>query len=363
MNTAQLMLFPQECARLNTAIETISEQRIPLTNNLNFVREIYTAMVSLPQGSVILAAAHGGNTSDEVCAWITECLRNGPDGQARGNPPAMSVIKTPLGENQRLQRKYLLDAYHGAVPLSRLAHTHEPQFQLQFGQSFLSQDRMQVVAGLIAGRPIDYYLLRDAHQLQRPGDVLWDAREHVRYIIQLAQISGRTHVLLGRMTTLWQWLDDSSIADAVTPCMLHPYDLEVPHDASEFADMLTAYDAVIPWCKGITLVGHIQEVNSVVWGSPQRVRKWVLNALTGAKARGMEELDWKCFWERKPTPAECTEAKAEFDLHWAHTKHQTMKPPVQTETVLVSANAVKPKRQSKPGRCNPKRRDVGFEAA
>ena len=357
------MLFPQECARLNTAIETISEQRIPLTNHLNFVREICTAMLSLRHGSVILAAAHGGNTSDEVCSWITEFLRNGPDGQPKENPPLMSVIKTPLAENQRLQRKYLLDAYHGAVPLSWLVHTHEPKFQLQFGQSFLSQDRMQVVAGLIAGRPIDYYLIRDAHQFQRPGDALWDAREHVRYIIQLAQNSGRTHVLLGRMTTLWEWLDDCSIADAVTPCLLHPYDLDVAQDASEFMDMLSAYDSVIPWCKGTTLVGRIQEVNSIVWGSPQRVRKWVLNALTGAKSRGLEELDWKFFWERKPTLTECNEAKAEFVLHWEYTKHQTMKPAVHTDVEVTPPKVEKNKRRSKPGRCNPKRRDVGFEAA
>jgi len=363
MNDVQLMLFPQATAEVDAAIATIGAQRLPLPNHLHFVGELCASMTSLPAGSVILAAAPGGSTSDEVCSWVKEYFQNASSAKTGERPAQLAVINTPMAENLRLQRKFLLDAYRGALPLSRIKHVHEPQFQLEFGQSFLSNDPFQVVSGLIAARAIDYYILRDAHNLQRPGVSMWDARDQVRYLIQLAQNSGRTHVLLGRLRTVWQWLKDPQIAEALTPCLLHPYDVAKDDEAATFMRLLLTFDGVVPWKKGHNLAEHFSEINEVVHGSPQRLKKWVLNALTGAKAKGLQAITWDFFCERKPTASESLEAAAEFKISQNFLRRQGTTSGADTDTGDAPAPVVKPVRKTKPGRSKPKRYTVGQDAA
>jgi hypothetical protein len=173
-------------------------------------------------------------------------------------------------------------------------------------------------------------------------------------------------------------LEDNAIADAVTPCLLHPYDIIKDDEKADFLGLLQAYDSVIPWAKGDSLGGRIDDVNSVVYGSPQRVRKWALNALTGAKAIGLEKLTWKSFWERKPTKAESDEAKIEFGLRQEYLSYQEDGLPGQSgcdhgqqagepsdkdQSNGGQLEKKKVKRRRNPGRCKPKRNVVGEEAA
>jgi hypothetical protein len=159
-------------------------------------------------------------------------------------------------------------------------------------------------------------------------------------------------VLLGNVSVICRWLKVPEIADAVSLCPLRPYDLTDETDLMSFQQLLGTYDGIIPWHGAAPLVEHTHAINSAVSGCPVRLRKWVMDALIAAKARGRAELDWKFIESFAPLAQERKTAAADF------TSIRDLRGPLPK---APASSAEKP--DKKRFQRSLERNEVGFDAA
>ncbi len=353
MNEVQMSLFVEAPPRVEEALNKLQVGALTLPNLEHHIRHVGTSMISAKPGSVILAGA----TANESMLPMLSRFHDQAQTHGIGNgASAICWITAPAASSARALQRKLLDSYQEATRLQASRRVCAPQAELVFDWSQLSRDPVRVVTGLVSQRPFDYYVLRRASDLVRCGSNVAESIEHVRYIIRMAEMMQRTHVIVASPAQVQRWLRSPEIAEATELCLMKPYDLAVPEEDLLFQSILHSFDQVIPWHAGDCLLHHREEIHRYVWGCPTRLQAWIRRALTVAKAKGASELPWSLFIEHRPIATITEAARADYAAA------QELCGP-RTQSVAKRTASVTHYRRVKPGQRKPHRDDVGYDAA
>lgn len=313
MNETQLLLFKDAPEAVDSAIHTLTAYTPTLPNHLTFAQQLGTQLLTLPPGSVILAAVPMAAATGDLCVLLQQYL---DEAQSRGVGPGsggLAILSVPTAPSPKRLEESLLDRYRDAPALSSVRRVSPAMTDLVLHSDIIQRDRFQVTSSLVAHRvSTHYYLLHNAHFLQRSRGGVVESADHVRWIIRMAEESRRTQVLLGNASVVCKWLATPEIADATVSCPLMPYDISDKGDRGSFESLLATYQQAIPWAETPRLVEKLDVINWAVSGCPVRLQKWMLRALMSAKAQGRAALDWEFVSEHSPLPAEQRAAADDF---------------------------------------------------
>lgn len=353
MNEIQLPLFLETPLPIEEALSKFKDNVLTLPNQENFIRHLGTSMLSANRGTVILAAAP---SHDAILPLLNRFHDQAHEHGAGGGSSAICWITIPGASSSRALQRKILDSYQEATRLQSSRRVCAPQAELIFDWSQLSRDPVRVVTGLVSQRPFDYYVLQRASDLVRCGSNVSESIEHIRYIIRMAEMMQRTHVIIASPAQVNRWLRSVEIAEATAHCLMKPYDLTVADENLIFLSLLNSFDGLIPWREGHCLLEHPEEINRYVWGCPARLHGWIKRALMAAKAKGMPHLTWQLFLEHRPIKAISEAAQADYS---AAQELCGPKSSTSSETKTPKTHY----RPLKPGQRKPVRDDVGIDAA
>jgi hypothetical protein len=159
--------------------------------------------------------------------------------------------------------------------------------------------------------------------------------------------------LLGSYGVLFRWLSIPEIVESVSVCVLKPYDIEDATEGKVFRGLLNTYDNLLPWDGKAQLLANADNVHFAVSGCPFRLRKWLLDSLILAKARGLGGLSGKLLEDTAPLDAEQRAAWKDFQ------RVRKLRQPFQKSVPETVVSEGKKKRFPR----SLKRPDVGFAAA
>lgn len=354
MNGTQLSLFLETPPPIEEAMLKLKDKVFTLPNQQHFIRHLGTSMISADQGTVILAAAPSHNA---ILPMLNRFHDEAHDHGAGNGSSSICWITVPGASSSRALQRKLLDSYQEATRLQSSRCVRTSQAELIFDWSQLSRDPVRVITGLVSQRPFDYYVLQRASDLVRCGSNVSESVEHIRYIIRMAKMMQRTHVIIACPAQVNRWLRSAEIAEATEHCLMKPYDLNVADENLVFLSLLNSFDGLIPWEKGDCLFDHPDEINLYVWGCPTRLHGWIRRALMVAKAKGLSQLTWRLFLEHRPIKAISDAAEADYKA--AQDLCGPKAPTASSETKTPKTHY----RPVKPGQRIPVRDDVGIDAA
>lgn len=358
MQNEQLSLFAEPSDAINRAIARLSTARGRTPAFTKLIAQAGSLMLARPRGSLIIVTAPSGFATDQACAAIEEYLE---DAKSKGYGPGragVATVEIPHATSRRLLQRQIPEIYT-SLPAGMIGHIHKPQFFLDFSPGYVAPNPLQQICGLLRARPIEYYLVTKAHYLSPAGSSVDDGINQVRFFIQLAAQSKRTHVLFTNASTAREWLGNGEITNEVSACWLRPYNRADKESSTEFRRILKGYDEVIPPReKGFTLVSHAREIHDAVCGCTFRLSKWVLNTLVSVRARGGDRVSWRDFCECAPSAVETNQAQREYDDIKAMSSALT--PPVVKPEDDKSERSRKGKGQAKPGQRSLGRDRIGL---
>ncbi len=356
MNEVQMSLFLESAPPVEAALTKFNGNIFAAPNQEHYIRHTGTAMLSAKPGTVILAAAP---SHDGILPLLNRFHDEARDHGSGNGSAAICWITVPAASSARALQRKLLDSYQEATRLQASRRVCAPQTELLFDWAQLSRDPIRVVTGLVSQRPFDFYVVRRASDLVRCGSQFSESIEHIRYIIRMAEMMQRTHVIVACPAQVNRWLRSVEIAESTELCLMKPYDLTVPGEKKVFLSLLHSFDKLIPWQAGDGLLDHADEINQHVWGCPTRLHGWVRRALMAAKAKGMAHLTWPHVLEHRPIKTISDAAKADFEAAQALCGPKAGVPATSGGQTIPKAH-YKP---VKPGQRKPHRDDVGFDAA
>lgn len=299
---------------MDSALEVVTNVALPDYNYGAFVREVAVRALDQRRGSVILCAAPAGINCDELVVSLEQELEARHRERTGTHFEGIRIIDTPSSGRRKLGASSLLETYHHAAETPGVSHSRPPEYQLEFGESIIVPNQFQRISSLLHRRPSQVYLFKNIHLLQSANGSVGNACDALMTLVEMAAQSKRTHVLIGHTRVVLEWLRNSDIARAVSPCILAPYDLQNETDGASFTAVVRAYDQILPWGGGESLEGHLAEVDKVISGSPSRLRKWLGQALCKAKAEREDSLSWDRVFSARLLPTEQAEASAELEL-------------------------------------------------
>lgn len=311
MSTKQLNLFPEPSEAVENAIDKLSSVKALAPNYAVFVRELGLHMTTKPSGSLIIAAVPNRFATSQACASLEDYLEAAKRHGHGGGKADLLTLEIPHAHNVRAQQTQLADIYSG-LQLPRRKSEPEAQFTLDIDSGFSRPTPIQRICRLIRDRTAEYYLVRDAHYLSPSGGSIHDGINQVRFFIQLAHRSKKTHVLFTNPLTVRDWLTSGEINGEVTDHWLRPYNKRNTESYREFKGILKGYDAVIPRDKDFTLLKHADNIYGLVWGCTYRLNKWAINTLVSVRARDLKVVTWDDFLKCQPSPEEQKHARSEF---------------------------------------------------
>jgi hypothetical protein len=354
MIESQMLLFNDAPERVTEAIKTLNDSTVLLPNYEDFVRQLGTKLTTLAPGTVILGAVPNAAAIDEVSALLRTHLNQA---QACGfgmGGDALATLSVPLAVNVKAQQRALLATYNNGPRFSDVRRGTAEQLVLETELGPGPVSPFHVTAALVSHRAsTSYYLLQNAHHLQRPGASLMEGAEQLRLIVRLAAESKRTQVLLGSYGVLFRWLSIPEIVESVSACVLKPYDMGDTGEEKIFRGLLNTYDKLLPWDGKAQLLANADNVHFAVSGCPFRLRKWLLDSLILAKARGLAGLSGKLLGDTGPLDAEQRAAWKDFQCV------RKLRQPFQQSVPKPVESEGKKKRFPR----SLKRPDVGFAAA
>lgn len=312
MNTQQLSLFVEPSDRINQAIAKLTGARGLRPNAQTFVSQLGSLMTANPPGSLIIAAVPNGPATEQTCDALERYLEQA---KARGfghGKASIATLEIPHVHNRRMLQRQIPDLYT-SLPASKIGHVHKPQFLLDFSPGYVPPTPMQQICGLLRARAVEYYLVSKAHYLSPSGSSVADGINQVRFFIQLASQSKRTHVLFTNAGTAREWLGSGEITNEVSSCWLRPYNRADSKSFAEFKGLLKGYDLIAPREDGFTLLSNAKQIYDAVWGCTYRLHKWVINSLISVQSRGGEAVSWSDFCQCAPSAAEIRQAEREFE--------------------------------------------------
>jgi hypothetical protein len=309
MNEIQMSLFRETPPLIESALGKIKGSAFALPNMQDFVCHLGKCMTTASPGRVIFAAAP---SHDAIVPMLGRYLDEAHKHAIGTGAASMCPISIPTASTARALQHKLLGAYQEASRLQAAHRVCTPQLEMGFDWSQLSRDPFAVVTGLVAQRPYDYYVLNKASDLVRSGSNVAESVEHVRFIMRMAEMMHRTHVVIASPAQVNRWLRTTEIAESTDLCLMKPYDIKDPAALLVFRSLLHAFDELLPWSKGECLLDHAAEINAHVWGCPTRLHAWILKALMVASARGATYLTWQLFLENRPIKTIREAAEADF---------------------------------------------------
>jgi hypothetical protein len=307
----QLSLFSEPSDAVNSAIAKLTNSRGRNPKFNAYVSDLGSLMSAKPAGSLIIAVVPNGQSSKQVCASLEDYFEDAKSCGVGWGKACLATLEIPHVSSRQILQRQLADLYT-ALPASKIGHIHEPQFTFDSMSGYARPSPMQQICGLIRGRARDYYLVPNAHYLSPSGSSIADGVNQVRFFIQLASQSGKTHVLFTNAATARDWLGNGEITNEVSTRWLKPYNRKDKASFLEFKGILKGYDALLPRETGFTLTAHAKEICDMVWGCTYRLNKWAVNALVAVRACGGDQVTWNDFCQCAPSPTETTQAEKEF---------------------------------------------------
>ncbi len=351
MNPTQLSLFGDYTDDLDVALRAVSNQGVKHAHYQSFVREVISKTLGHRMGNLILCAAPAGILADELIESVRTGLEKEYESLTGTSFPGLSIINMPSSCRRKPGAYSILESYQTSVETPGIVHRRPPQFQLEMDSAILIQNQFATISGLIQRRPSAVYVFKNAHLLRSHDSGDEKAIDALQTIAEIANNSKRTHILIGRTNVVLDWLKIGTIASATSPCLLPPYDPDIAVDRANFAAILKAYDNSLPWESGQSLIQHVDEINHVVWGCPDRLRKWIVQALCKARADRERVLTWKRMVSTRLLPAETDEAEAEL----RGARSFLAEPPGETASGAGPVSTPAPRGNPRPGQRNPNR--------
>ncbi|MFA6286142.1 MAG: hypothetical protein WC661_02060 [Opitutaceae bacterium] len=357
MNSEQLSLFQEPSEAITKAIETLSTSTFKgRPSYINFIRELGSLMTTQPAGSIILAATPNSYITKIACESLKIFLEEFNSRNQRPEKAELAVLDIPHAQNTKAQHKQLADIYTSSLPVSKLNHTHKPQFELDFAMAYAQATPMQQICCTIRNRPITHYLLRNAHYISPSGSSVSESTNQLRYFAQLAAQSNKTHVLFANGFKINEWLNNSEISGEFPVCWIKPYNKNDQQSYREFKGVIKSFDVILPREAEFRLLDQADAIFEIVAGCPYRLNKWLISALSLVNANGAQHLDWRYLYQSKPTPAEQKNAKSESSQILTNTPF--LAPGIDT----VKNDEVKPKKRKTRPQRNLGRDEVGQDA-
>jgi len=156
-------------------------------------------------------------------------------------------------------------------------------------------------------------VLRGAHNFALPGAPVTLARACWRLVMDIASESEIPHLICGTIDTVLDVLSDADFHSDSDVFFLRPYNISAVEQKPIFVGVLGDFDEALPWKeRNESLVRRIDAIDKCVSGDPERLRRWILRALTTAIAEGGVLLEWRHFEETQPTAKQAAAAYNEL---------------------------------------------------
>jgi hypothetical protein len=280
---------------IDASLVKVRSLTLPHNHYECLVRELAAKALGHRRGAVILCAAPSDMTCAEIVGSVTAEIK-ARYGAVDGRPfPGVRVIDTPTGLRRGAGAGLLLESYHNPIEQPGTKH----RFELLPGDAFISHDPFHQVSSLIKHTAPAVCFVRNVHALQTARHGIDGAIDAITTYVEIAERTGCTHILIGHTSVVLEWLKRPEVALAVSSCVLAPYNLIDETDRANFIEVLRAYDSIVPW-QGDGLEAHLDEIDQVVSGSPNRLREWLVEALCYANAERTDHLNWDQMVVKQP---------------------------------------------------------------
>lgn len=331
MNEQQLCLFPESQSALKEAIEIFQRRGTRHWHFMEFVNALATAYKTAAPGATVVAACPTDLGFDEAMSAVKKQIGSHSDCESPEDRFFSITIGAPSALDVRQMRLELLDRYRAALNYARIRHRGQPRFKLE-GEIVtdpilpLKRTDFGQLCEVLSNRRPSLVVVRDIQNLSRSGAPRSETVAAWRYLIDLAAQSGIPHLLCGNLVKVLEALKEPELRDFVDAYALRPYDISRRDaKASEkekdrftqrerFKSILHDYDKALPWNGKDRLCGHLVYIDSKVHGNPDRVRRWVVRALSFAVSNGCDALSWDHIKAASPISMQASLAQAEFDL-------------------------------------------------
>ena len=314
MSPRQLNLFPETQRDLEAAIHTFNRRGVPHKHFVALVHALASAIKSSQPGATfILGCAPDRGFDEFIDATMLEVRRSFPAG-SDGQPDFTNMqVRAPGSVSAKQLRVELLDRYRTELQCASIRYRHRPQFLSGDACGIAPRTDLGQLVGLLGQKRPSLVIVRDIHNLARPGAPQAEAAAALRVLMDLAAQSGVTHLIGGSVSSALDLLDGhTSLLEAVEAFILRPYDLHDEVQKACFSGTVQDYDRELPWSGKDRLAAKLQYLDNRIHGDPDRLRKWIKRALSHALASGAEKLAWHHIEQTGPHWGQVVLAKDEF---------------------------------------------------
>lgn len=309
----QLDLFPQAQADLIKSLELIRGSGVCHQHFVQFVSSLVTGFKADCNGATTIVACPDG-ALDQVLEEFTKGVTAFEKRTHRVvSDFSFLELRAPSSLSPTQMKVELLDRYRTSLHSARIGHRTQPRFfGDQFDRPSARTDVGQLVELLRFKRP-PLVVLREAQNLALPGAPVALARANWRLVMDIASQSGIPHFICGNIDTVLEVLSDADFHSATDVFFLRPYNVSVKEQKPIFVGVLNDFDAALPWKdREESLARRIDAITKSVSGDADRLRRWILRALTEAVAEGSALLDWRHFEKTQPTSRQAEAAQNEL---------------------------------------------------
>jgi hypothetical protein len=311
----QMSFFPAAQEELHTALEAFQQQCVRHVNLTEFINSLVASFKSCAPGSTIVAACPPDRCLSEILGEFEDAV---PIFEHRSQriPCQFQMVQvgTPSALNTRQMKAELLDRYRVALHATRIIHRTQPRFLCDgMGAGIRRTDLGQVVELLKYKQP-SLVVVRDVQNFRRQGTTIDEACIGWRLIMDIASQSGIPHLICGTVRTAMDVIADPNIQGATELLVLRPYDVSPknPDSRGLFGAIINDFDDVLPLAPDESLIGHFDFVAERVAGDPDRLRRWVIRALTKAIGECSDSLRWRHFVDTAPSEQQTKLAESEL---------------------------------------------------
>ncbi len=301
----QLSFFPELQDDLHKALDLYNASGVEHLFFRHFARRLAVGYKSMKPGACIAAACPSGQTQDELIGKFRKEVQAmdapHPDAPYSFHPVEISV---PIRFTARQMEVELLDRYTQALNSARISHRGKPRFEeFRLGHYYNSTAIGRLIAFLRTKSP-DLVIIRDARNFGTPDASKEEIRAGWRLILDIAKQSGVPHIIFAPVGTVSSVIyDDPAMLSDVEAVVLKPYHRGDGGEIEAFLGVVNDYDAEIPWADKDSLGNHIGEIESAISGDVDRLRQWIVRAISEAIADPeTTRITWEHF--RTTTPHE-----------------------------------------------------------
>jgi hypothetical protein len=189
--------------------------------------------------------------------------------------------------------------------------------------------------------------------------------------MDIARQSGVPHIIFAPVITVSEMIyGDPAMLSEVETVVFKPYHYGDGGEMNSFLGAVNDFNAEIPWGENDSLGAHIKEIDEAISGDVDRLRQWVVRAVSEAIADPeTSQISWKHFQETQPHPTQKERAAeerqealkmSEFpkDVKHGSDDRQSGGKGSQTEDPLTGEARAKPGFPRKPGDQKPSRKPL-----